>query len=789
MERCDLCMGKRTIIFRKENKYFKTMLLWITIVTVITVIVYSSVLYINIEKIVLREHYRMNQVSLAQVKYNVQYMNEMIRNLCLSIYFDKDVKYLISKNEEDLYNVSMIISRLKNSLLFTYPFIDSVYFYNNNLKCIYSTQKTISYDMSNINDLLNKYVEIPKLIPIPNEAKKVSPMNGEEISDDVFSYFLYQSKDENNFPDGAIIVNVNEEWLLNNIQIMNSLSDQNKIKSENIFVLDQNNEFIGSKSYDSNIMNDIRLIYKYDNIVNNNIEYINNNKYIVTYLELDNIEWTLIKIQPLDEAFTYIQNMRTNILLITILFITLSIIVSNRVSKVIYKPIGSFVNQIRSRHTTDSALNFDRGEIQFLQEVYRTSDEQLSKYKQEKASNVDIMRVYYLQKLIMGFYTEKQEEFQRVSKDIKFMLCTLEPLVICMLRIDNYMEFEHKYSQEEKELFKFAVINIMMEVISENYKNETVDMKNDQIIVIMNINKTDEYKKELGIILRKAQDYVLQYIKLSVSITIGDMFYNIKEINKNYNKIKYLSDYKLIFGKKSIIDFDMAQHNVNDTSVTYSEETGKKLIEAIKSGNLKRSDEALLEIVDQLSKMNIFNIYPAIFKLTNSIKVTVDQMNCMNIETIIINFGIKNELINNTETLDEIYKIIKELIKEITSNQCKSIDEKHKIMVNTIINIIQADYSNQELCLTQIAGMLNMSPVYVGRIIKERIKVSISNYINDVRLEKALVLLKGTNLNINQIAEKVGIVNNNYFYKLFKKKYGVTPKEYLFRNNCDKFMD
>jgi len=44
--------------------------------------------------------------------------------------------------------------------------------------------------------------------------------------------------------------------------------------------------------------------------------------------------------------------------------------------------------------------------------------------------------------------------------------------------------------------------------------------------------------------------------------------------------------------------------------------------------------------------------------------------------------------------------------------------------------------------------------------------------------EKAVELLLHTSCTVQMINEKVGIVNTNYFYSLFKKKYGMTPLEY-----------
>src|SRR5690606_28800395 len=55
---------------------------------------------------------------------------------------------------------------------------------------------------------------------------------------------------------------------------------------------------------------------------------------------------------------------------------------------------------------------------------------------------------------------------------------------------------------------------------------------------------------------------------------------------------------------------------------------------------------------------------------------------------------------------------------------------------------------------------------------------TINNYINDVRLNLASQLLRGTNLNISEIVYKVGLTSRSYFSKIFKEEYQMTPTEY-----------
>jgi AraC-like DNA-binding protein len=68
-------------------------------------------------------------------------------------------------------------------------------------------------------------------------------------------------------------------------------------------------------------------------------------------------------------------------------------------------------------------------------------------------------------------------------------------------------------------------------------------------------------------------------------------------------------------------------------------------------------------------------------------------------------------------------------------------------------------------------------------IFKESSKVSVHEYINRKRLDKAVFYLCNQDLSIQEIIEIIGYENETNFYRLFKKFYGVTPNEYRI-NHC-----
>lgn len=80
--------------------------------------------------------------------------------------------------------------------------------------------------------------------------------------------------------------------------------------------------------------------------------------------------------------------------------------------------------------------------------------------------------------------------------------------------------------------------------------------------------------------------------------------------------------------------------------------------------------------------------------------------------------------------------------------------------------------------LRDLAGMLYLSPGYLSHLFKNETGSPLMKYITVKRIEYTKKLLVSTDLHINEIAEKAGYEDPNYFSKLFKKTVGQSPVEF-----------
>jgi AraC-like DNA-binding protein len=123
----------------------------------------------------------------------------------------------------------------------------------------------------------------------------------------------------------------------------------------------------------------------------------------------------------------------------------------------------------------------------------------------------------------------------------------------------------------------------------------------------------------------------------------------------------------------------------------------------------------------------------------------------------------------------------RELMGEIFKGYCRLV-RKHSMkdyspIVQKSIIFIDSDLSSN-LSLSVIAKAQNISPGYLSAIFKKETGKTITEYIAERRINHATHLLATTHLQIQTIALHCGIMDVQYFSKIFKRITGMTPKEY-----------
>ena len=114
------------------------------------------------------------------------------------------------------------------------------------------------------------------------------------------------------------------------------------------------------------------------------------------------------------------------------------------------------------------------------------------------------------------------------------------------------------------------------------------------------------------------------------------------------------------------------------------------------------------------------------------------------------------------------------------------LDKENDLISETVSSIeaavayIEKNYMN-EFLIEDLLGISNLSKSYFFKLFKKKTGMSPFRYKKSVQLIQAKKFLEETDSSISQIAHDIGFEDQFYFSKIFKERYGYSPLEY--RNN------
>jgi two-component system response regulator YesN len=152
--------------------------------------------------------------------------------------------------------------------------------------------------------------------------------------------------------------------------------------------------------------------------------------------------------------------------------------------------------------------------------------------------------------------------------------------------------------------------------------------------------------------------------------------------------------------------------------------------------------------------------------------------------------GYKSETLSNTATtgfialnslnsIEELSTWVLEIIEEFFEFMRKNKNSLH-LLVQRTQSVVKKNY-NMDLSLKTIALDFKVSPAYLGQLFKEETGKYFNDYLTDTRLQASRILLLETDLKIREIICRIGISNQSYYNRIFKKAYGISPLDFKYK--------
>lgn len=351
----------------------------------------------------------------------------------------------------------------------------------------------------------------------------------------------------------------------------------------------------------------------------------------------------------------------------------------------------------------------------------------------------------------------------------------LDNNIILHISIDNIRSDDIKKRFINNDLLQTSIINILSNQLS-NIAHEVIGLKYRDFIIII---PTDELSvnENISAHCNTIKRSISMYLNITVTIVVSNMPDCIDKLHIELKRTRSAMDYRFYCGNNSIIEINEVKFkplNQNDYSnliIDLKEKLRLGKIDEIISITNNLFEDALKDYINPHDFKALFSI---IIENLLSILIEIGENNILYLDQV------KSTLLN-TESINDYQSKIKTILYDIHNRMLSITNTKYRKEIKDAIKFITNNI-DKKISVKRISKEINLNENYLSRLFKSETGETIIGFINRTKINHATYLLReNNNLLIKEVAKAIGIDDQFYFIRLFKKHIGMSPSHY--RNN------
>ncbi len=407
--------------------------------------------------------------------------------------------------------------------------------------------------------------------------------------------------------------------------------------------------------------------------------------------------------------------------------------------------------------------------------------------KQDIVESLPLLRRDFFRKLAEGYY-EDEYEIRSVASlfHIEFPYSHVAVHMFC---IDDFRQNVMKLPLKQRELLMLALQKRLEDNLLQSYQGFSI-IEDDRIVAFYSfaeaaIKKTSMSGEPSGEVPQSLLDNIAEFqlhIKRKYNLTLSVGLSTIKNglirFSACYQEASRAINRRFFNGKGSLID---SATDVTDMEKYYIPVSfQKKIVDATVSGNkneLEMELDRLFHFIKLNPDLQIMCVKDYIHNVIFQTLVLLKEAGLITMDTIRSTMNSASG-IEKAETLEDLFsQLLQNLLSDLSHIVNERISAKEDFPIKKAMHYIGIHFA-EPLTVEKVAGVVRLNPCYFSHLFGKITGTSFCTYILDVRMKKALELIKNPGTSIKEIAYSTGFKDPKYFSKLFKEHTGESPSEY-----------
>lgn len=409
-------------------------------------------------------------------------------------------------------------------------------------------------------------------------------------------------------------------------------------------------------------------------------------------------------------------------------------------------------------------------------EIIRKNDQvsQDSRIKSIFRENLSFMQARFIGSVLKG-ESKNPSDITEKARELNVDLSGREYQVI-IIDIDDFLLITENKTESEKDFIKTNVRNMSEEILNPSVKSVVCLSEADSLFSVINVKDSNRY--DLFNLYKEIRYTVNKKYGITLTICVSNIYKSISDLPKAYDEAVFILKNKAFAGKDKIITTKDVEKLGSVSQVMYPSSEEKEVIGYLKTMDTEKLSTVLERMYSSFinSKADYEEVKNICLRMITIAESQLDELGVDYRKYTDRQFGTYSE-IEKYETLEDIKLWMKNIFRGYIEAMQKGKNEKFKGIVKVAMKYMNDHYS-ENIGVEDIAAITYVSPNYFSRVFKKETGKSFTEWLNNVRLDKAKIILKDLRFRVYEVAEQVGYNDYKIFTHNFKKYVGCTPKEY-----------
>jgi Response regulator containing CheY-like receiver domain and AraC-type DNA-binding domain len=385
--------------------------------------------------------------------------------------------------------------------------------------------------------------------------------------------------------------------------------------------------------------------------------------------------------------------------------------------------------------------------------------------------NYYLIRLNFVNSLLEGELTGRLEAAQKAAA---LGIRLPEPdYCVMVFGIDGYVALSERMTGKDKELQKYAVLNITEELLLKRTTGIVTYGTGGALAAVVSAKGSDEAM--LRAVCTDIQQNVRKYLEFTLSIGIGRRYKDILSIPQSYHEALDALRHRMYLGNSSTIFYGAVAGQGNNSFVGYPAYE-KMLLNCMRGGDAESLQNVIRQMFREFSQSRLTedSVRTACARLMNA---AIGSMENMPAEQLFKgNVDVYGQ-VGRYDILDELENWMLYFFNRVMETVLKNRGLRLKGIVKLALKYMEENY-RKDITLADVASAVYVTPNYLSTTFKEEMGVSFIDWLNQLRIEKAKLFLDEPGAKIYEVAEWVGFSDYKYFSSIFKKFTGFPPRQY-----------